>query len=79
MQAEWYDQLRLEDQIDEIKDRYQKENNAFDIILDWQRVYKDPPTTLAPYSRKTKAKIPCLLRYMESSIRIYPCPPRKNI
>jgi hypothetical protein len=56
MQVDQDDQLRLEDQIVEIKDQYQKVNDAFDRIIDWQGVYKDPPTTFPSYSRKEKIK-----------------------
>jgi hypothetical protein len=34
MYADWDDQLRLEDQIVEIRDQYQKENDSFDRIVD---------------------------------------------
>jgi hypothetical protein len=34
----------MEDQMDEIKDQYQKESNAFDRIIDWKGVYKIPLT-----------------------------------
>jgi len=50
------DQLRLEDQIDEIKYMYQKTDNAFDRILDWQGVYKDPLETHPIYSKKKTLK-----------------------
>jgi hypothetical protein len=50
------DQIRLEDQIDEIKDMYQKDNNYFDRIIYWRGVYKDPCDTLPTYSNKQKLK-----------------------
>jgi hypothetical protein len=56
MQVDRDDQLRLEDQIAEIRDQYQKENDAFDKIVDWQGVYKNPPATLPCYSRKERIK-----------------------
>jgi hypothetical protein len=40
------DQPRLEDQIKKIEDQYQKENDAIEKIVDWERVYRDQPTTL---------------------------------
>jgi hypothetical protein len=50
------DQLRPEFQMEEIKDQYQKENNAFDRIIDWKGVYKNPLDTLPLYSARKKLK-----------------------
>jgi hypothetical protein len=56
MQIYQDDQLRLEDQIAKIRGQYQQENDAFDKIVDWQGVYRNPPSTLPCYSRKEKIK-----------------------
>jgi hypothetical protein len=48
--------LKLEDQIAKIRDQYQKENDAFDMIIDWKGVYKNLLATLPCYSRKERIK-----------------------
>jgi hypothetical protein len=63
------DQIRLEDQIDEIKDIYQKANDAFDRIIDWQGVYKNPPNTLPLYTSKQNLKGSGPFRYMETLLQ----------
>jgi hypothetical protein len=50
------DQLRLEDQMDEIRDQYQKESDVFYKVIDWYVLYTDPPNTLPLFSRKRKLK-----------------------
>jgi hypothetical protein len=46
------DQLRLEDQIEEIRDKYQNPDDAFDRIVDWKGLYKILPNTLPLYTAK---------------------------
>jgi hypothetical protein len=50
------DQIRLEDHIEEIRDKYQKDNDSFDRIIDWQGVYKNPPDTLPLYTTRQRLK-----------------------
>jgi hypothetical protein len=58
MQAHRYDQLRLEDQIEEIEEQYQKASDSFDRVIDWQGVYKYPLTHYhyTPRKRNLKTK-----------------------
>jgi hypothetical protein len=56
MHADRGDQLRLEDQICVIRDQYQKENDAFDMMVDCQGMHKNLPATLPCYSRKERIK-----------------------
>jgi len=56
MRADRDEKLRLEDQIVVIRDQYQKANDAFDMIVDWQGVYKNPLATFPCYSRKERIK-----------------------
>jgi chromosome segregation ATPase len=50
------DQIRLNDQINEIKDKYKKAQEAFEKMINWQSVYLEPPSTLPKYNEKKKLK-----------------------
>jgi hypothetical protein len=50
------DQTKLEDQMEGMRDKYQKARDAFDIIVYWKSVYSNPPSTLPLYTTKQKIK-----------------------
>jgi hypothetical protein len=50
------DQIKLQDQMDETRDKYKKAQDAFDRILEWQSVYQKPPSTLPLYTSRHKIK-----------------------
>jgi hypothetical protein len=56
MQTKQNDQRRLQDRMTEIKEQYQKANDAFDKIVDWQKLYRDPSTILPLYTGKEKLR-----------------------
>jgi hypothetical protein len=42
--------------MEEMRDKYQKAQDAFDRIVDWKSVYQNPPSTLPLYTARQKIK-----------------------
>jgi hypothetical protein len=58
--------------MDSVKEKYQKAQNAFDKIIDWQDVYSNPPSTLPIYTTKQRIKDQVLLntgRYIMNDVK----------
>jgi predicted nuclease with TOPRIM domain len=50
------DYTRLEDKMEEIRDKYENCQDAFDIIMNWQSVYKNPLDAIPLYTTRHKKK-----------------------
>jgi hypothetical protein len=50
------DQINFQDQMEELKEKYHKAQDAFDITVDWKSVYHDPPSTLPLYTSTQNIK-----------------------
>jgi hypothetical protein len=50
------DQIRMNDQLEDIRRKYQRAQNSFDKIVDWQSVYDNPPNTLSVYTSRKNIK-----------------------
>jgi hypothetical protein len=55
------DQLKLGIYMGNIKDKYQKAQNAYDKIIEWKDVYDNPPSTMLVYTSKENIKDQVLL------------------
>jgi hypothetical protein len=50
------DHIRLNSQINEIKDKYKKAQEPFDKMINWKSVYLEPRGALPKYNEKQKLK-----------------------
>jgi hypothetical protein len=61
IQKNWSDHMNIGQQMNVMKEKYQKVQNAYDHIIQWKDVCDNPPNTFPVYTTKKKIKDHMLL------------------
>jgi hypothetical protein len=61
IQKNWSDHLKIGQQMNIVKEKYQKVQGAYDHIINWKDICDNPPNTLPVYTTKQKIKDQMLL------------------